>query len=89
MEGQGGGGEIELLADAARGETIGAGFHQQPVHRQARRLCQCGERVDRLRHFHVSRIMETTARCQARCQPRSVWLNVSAATTLKSLPLQP
>src|SRR5258708_4317734 len=69
MEGQRRRRQVELLADAAGGEALGAGFHQETVGLQSRFLCEGGERVDNILHFHISRIIETTAQCQASAQP--------------------
>src|SRR5258706_2579152 len=66
MEGERRRRQVELLTDAAGGEALGAGFDQETVGLQSRFLCEGGERVDDVRHFHISRIMETTAECQAR-----------------------
>src|SRR5438067_1501754 len=62
--------QIELLADAPRGETVGTCLDEQTVDLQARLLRESGERVDDLCHFHSSRIVEMTRVCQAVGQAR-------------------
>src|SRR5438876_10139662 len=84
-----GGRQLELLADATGGEPFGPGSDQQAIRHEARLLRQGGERVDDLRHFHISRIMEITRACQARCQPPGVRVKTSLAATTKSAPVQP
>src|SRR6266850_5328828 len=59
-------GQLELFADASRRQPFGPGLDQQAVRLEPRLLGEGGERVDDLRHFHISRIMETTRRCQVR-----------------------
>src|SRR5216684_3106999 len=50
--------QLEFFADASRRQPFGPGLDQQPVRLEARLLGEGGERVDDLRHFHISRIME-------------------------------
>src|SRR5437870_1399253 len=56
--------QLELFADAPGGEPFGPGLHQQAIGLEARLLGEGRERVDDLRHFHISRIMEMTLTCQ-------------------------
>src|SRR5688572_7278088 len=58
VERQRGRGKAQLLGDAARGEALGAGLHQQTKGGKARFLGEPGERFYGLRRFHVSRIIE-------------------------------
>src|SRR2546428_11030116 len=81
--------QLELFADAPGGEPFGSGLDQQPVGLEARLLSEGGERVDDLHHFHISRIMEITPACQARCQPPGIRVKVSPPASAKSAPLQP
>jgi hypothetical protein len=53
--------QLELLADAARRQALGARLHQQAEDRQARTLRQGAQRSDGFVRFHISRIMETLA----------------------------
>src|SRR5437762_11490935 len=69
--------QLELFADAPGGEPFGPGLDQQAIRLEARLLREGGERVDDLHHFHISRIMEITRACQARCQPPGVRVNAS------------
>src|ERR1051325_3334862 len=64
MERERGGRQLELLANQPRRQSCGSGFDQQAVDLETSFLCQGSERVARLCHFHISRIMETTWRCQ-------------------------
>src|SRR6185369_1140160 len=50
--------KVELLADGARGHASRSRLHQQAEDRKARTLGQGAEGLNRLLHFHVSRIME-------------------------------
>ena len=50
--------QVELLADAPRRQARGPRLDQQAERFQPRVVGQRGERVDRLRRFHISRIME-------------------------------
>src|SRR3989442_2676138 len=84
-----GGRQLEFLADAPGGEPFGPGLDQQAIRLQARLLGEGGEGVDDLRHFHISRILEITRACQARCQPPGVRVKVSTPAGAKSLPVQP
>src|ERR671936_1570350 len=60
MKGERRGRQLELFADAAGGQSVVACLDEQAIDREPRLLRERGERVDCLRHFHVSRIMETT-----------------------------
>src|SRR2546428_7551247 len=82
-------GQLELFADASRRQPFGPGLDQQAVGLETRLLGKGSEGVDDLRHFHISRIMEITRACQARCQPPGVRVKLSAPAGAKSAPLQP
>src|ERR1043166_8577933 len=73
MERERGGRQLELLANQPRRQSCGSGFDQQAVDLETSFLCQGSERVDRLCHFHISRIMETTWRCQCAASARPRW----------------
>src|SRR4029079_9798500 len=50
--------QVELFAEDAGGEAGRAGLHQQLERCEARAMSECRQRFDRLRCFHISRIME-------------------------------
>src|SRR5438067_2035031 len=80
--------QLELFADAPGREPFGPGLDQQAIGLKAGLLGEGGERVDDLRHFHISRIMEITRACQARCHPPAVRVNASLPASAKSPPVQ-
>ena len=57
--------KIELFANAACRHARRPRLDEKPKDRKARALGQRAERLDSLRHFHVSRIMEMNTACQA------------------------
>src|SRR5438270_2327480 len=61
MEGERGAGQLELVGDLAGGQVFGPRFDKQPIDLEPRFLRQRRERVDNLRHFHISRIVEMKA----------------------------
>ena len=61
MEGERGAGQLELVGDLAGGQAFGPRFDKQPIDLEPRFLRQRRERVDNLRHFHISRIVEMKA----------------------------
>ena len=81
-------GQFESSLQAGR-QPFGPGLDQQAVRLEPCLLGEGGECIDDLRHFHISRIMEMTPACQARCQPPGVRVKVSAPASAKSLPVQP
>src|SRR6267378_1265504 len=51
--------QIKLLADPPRRKSFGAGFYEKAEHLEPRVLRESGKRIDGLRRFHISNIMET------------------------------
>jgi hypothetical protein len=66
MERQRRGREIEFFTEHACGETGRPGLHEQLERSETRSMGQRRQCFDRLRCFHISRIMEMMDACQAR-----------------------